>query len=143
VRLNGATELDMHAPVRRNARGHLLPGARLNPGGRPVSAVTEIRARYSRRLPAIFDELMKMAMDSSLPPAAQLGAIRVALDYLLGRPEVMVTATHTSVSVADLYKAAMIKASRANSVPSEQVVEGKANEIDAGNGNARDPKEIQ
>jgi len=84
-----------------------------------------------------------MAMDSSLPPAAQLGAIRVALDYLLGRPEVMVTATHTSVSVADLYKAAMIKASRANSVPSEQVVEGKANEIDAGNGNARDPKEIQ
>jgi hypothetical protein len=103
----------MNSPmtVRRNARGHLLPGARLNPGGRPISAVTEIRARYSRRLPEIFDGLMKMAMDDSLPPAAQLGAIRVALDYLLGRPAISIDTVHTTVSIGELYRRAMARAS--------------------------------
>jgi hypothetical protein len=58
----------------------------------------------------------------------QLAAIRLALDHLVGRPQVTIDATHTSVSVSELYKAAMIRAnsSRANSV------EGKGNEIDAG-----------
>jgi hypothetical protein len=109
-----------------------MPGFTANPGGRPTS----LRARYSRRVPEIFEALMKMAMDNTQPPMVQLAAIRLALDHLIGRPAVTITATHTSVSIAELYKNAMAKISRANSVPSEQVVEGKANEIDAGNGGA-------
>ena len=96
--------------VRRNARGRLLPGARLNPGGRPVSGVTEIRARFSQRLPEIFGRLMEMAMDNSQPPLAQLAAIRLVLDYLLGRPQVTVEATSVNVNIAELYRAAMIRA---------------------------------
>ena len=105
---------------RRDANGRLLPGqTSLNPGGRPISAVTELRARYSARLPAIFDELMEMAMDSSLPPAAQLGAIRLALDHLIGRPQISIDAVTTKFDFGAAYIEAL---RRVNS----EVVEGKA-----------------
>jgi len=135
VEWRAAGTMNALSPPIRNARGRLLPGARLNPGGRPISGVTEIRARFSRRLPEIFDRLMEMAMDNSQPPMVQLAAIRLALDHLVGRPAVTITATHTSVSVADLYKNAMAKISRENSphIASEQAVEGKADEAAGGN----------
>ena len=108
---------------RRDANGRLLPGqTSLNPGGRPISAVTELRARYSARLPAIFDELMEMAMDSSLPPAAQLGAIRVALDHLIGRPQISIDAVTTKFDFGAAYLEAL---RRVNS----RVVEGRADTV--------------
>jgi hypothetical protein len=94
-----------------------MKGFTANPGGRPLSAVTELRARYSRRVPAIFDELMKMATDNSQPPMVQLAAIRLALEYLLGRPAISIDAVHTKVdigqTVRDMYKNAMIRAGQA------------------------------
>jgi hypothetical protein len=115
----------MNAPVRRNARGHLLPGARLNPGGRPVSAVTELRARYSRRVPEVFDRLMEMATDNSQPPMVQLAAIRLALDHLLGRPQISVDTVTTRINVAELYRNAMI---RANAGRGASEINGSASE---------------
>ena len=100
--------------VRRNARGRLLPGARLNPGGRPISGVTEIRARFSRRLPEIFDRLMEMAMDNSQPPLVQLAAIRLALDHLIGRPQISIDTVRTTVSIGELYRNAMIRVGQAS-----------------------------
>ena len=47
------TRLNMNAPVRRRPDGTLMKGFTANPGGRPLSAVTELRARYSRRVPEI------------------------------------------------------------------------------------------
>jgi hypothetical protein len=103
----------MNSPVRRNARGHLLPGARLNPGGRPISGVTEIRARFSRRLPEIFDALVEMATDNSRPPMVQLAAIRLALDHLTGRQQISIDTVRTTVNIGELYRAAMIRAGQA------------------------------
>jgi hypothetical protein len=96
--------------VRRNARGRLLPGSRLNAGGRPISAITELRARYSRRLPEIFDRLVEMAMDNSQPGLVQLAAIRLALDHLIGRPQISIDAIHARVDIGELYRRAMVRA---------------------------------
>jgi hypothetical protein len=43
----------------------------------------------------------------------QIAAISELLDRLLGRPQIIIEATHTSVSVAELYKNAMIRAGQA------------------------------
>jgi hypothetical protein len=108
--------------VRRNARGRLLPGARLNPGGRPISGVTEIRARFSRRLPEIFDRLMEMATDNSQPGLVQLAAIRLALDHLVGRPAISIDAVTTKFDFGAAYLEAL---RRVNS----RVVEGRADTV--------------
>jgi hypothetical protein len=90
-----------------------MKGYTANPGGRPLSGVTEIRARFSRRLPEIFDRLMDMAMDNSQPPLVQLGAIRLALDHLIGRPQISIDTVTTRISVAELYRNAMVHAGQA------------------------------
>jgi len=53
-------------------------------------------------------------MDNSLPPAAQLGAIRVALDYLLGRPAISIDTVRTTVNIGELYRNAMIRVGQAS-----------------------------
>src|SRR6516225_8346323 len=89
----------MNTPaVRRAANGRLLSGASLNPGGRPVSAVAELRARYSRRLPELFDDLLEMATNSP-NPMVRLAAIRLALEHLVGKPVVAIDAVHTKLDV--------------------------------------------
>jgi hypothetical protein len=112
-----------------------MPGFTGNAGGRPHSITAALKAKYHDRLPELFERLF--ALTNSDNERTQIAAISELLDRLIGRPQVTIDATHTTVSVGELYKAAMLRAnsSRASShiVPSEQVVEGKANEIDAGN----------
>ena len=98
----------MLAPTRR-PNGTMLPGHTANRGGRP-SGLTEMRARYSRRLPAVFGRLMEMATDNSQPPMVQLAAIRLALDHLISRPQISVDTVTTRINVAELYRNAMIRA---------------------------------
>jgi hypothetical protein len=122
-----------------------MKGFTANPGGRPLSAVTELRAQYSRRVPEIFGALMKMAMDNSQPPLVQLAAIRLALDHLIGRPAISIDTVTTEADVAarvrSLYIAAMRKAGEANEVG--KTIDG-GNSINGGVGAAAgDPKEIQ
>ena len=115
-----------NAPATRVGGGRLAIPPPRSPEARgdwsDPSAVTELRARYSARLPAIFDELMEMAMDSSLPPAAQLGAIRLALDHLIGRPQISIDAVTTKFDFGAAYIEAL---RRVNS----EVVEGKAGTV--------------
>ena len=121
----GATDHAMNTPVRRAANGQLWSGASLNPGGRPVSAVTELRARYSRRLPELFDDLLDMATNSP-NEMVRLGAIRLALDHLLGRPAVCadttVTKTDLSDAIGEAYRRALIR-TNSHVVPSEPVID--------------------
>ena len=70
-----------------------------------------------------------LALMRSPNESTRLSACREILDRTLGRSAIAIDATHTRLDVAQLYLAAMKKA---NSASSEQVVEGKANEIDAG-----------
>jgi len=132
----------VNAPVPARRRNGQLIGGRgsLNAGGRPRNSIGQLRERYAHQLPVLFDRLFWIATHAT-SERVQIAAISELLDRLLGKPQVTIEATHTSVSVAELYKAAMLKASRANSVPSEQVVEEKANagnSINGGVGAARE-----
>jgi hypothetical protein len=115
-----------------------MKGFTANPGGRPLSAVTELRARYSRRVPEIFGALVEMAMDNSLPPAAQLGAVRLSLEYLLGRPAISVDTVRTTVNFGELYRLGMIRAGQAFK-RADGATEG-GNLINGSAGTAGDPE---
>jgi hypothetical protein len=118
----------MNVPVlpARHPDGRLIAGGpSLNAGGRRISAIETARAQLMPDLPKFLARLAELTLSKN--ESVRLAAIKECLDRLLGKPQVTIEATRTSVSVAELYKAAMLKASRANSVPSEQVVEGKAN----------------
>jgi hypothetical protein len=115
----------MNLPARR-ANGQLIGGqGSLNPSGKPRNSIGILREKYMHRLPELMDGLFLLT-GPDYPAMTRIAATKEIFDRLLGKPQVTIEATHTSVSVAELYKAAMLKASRANSV------EGKANEIDAG-----------
>jgi|SRR6516164_6901338 len=125
----------MNVPALARRRNGQLIGGRgsLNPAGRPRISIGQLRETYAHKLPILFDRLFWIATHAT-SERVQIAAISELLDRLLGKPQVTIEATHTSVSVAELYKAAMLKASRANSVPSEQVVEEKANAGNSING---------
>ena len=101
----------MNAPIRR-PNGTMLPGHTPNPGGRPRTAIEELRARYLPRLPEFFDGLVELATNSQ-SEMVRLAAIREILDRLLGRPAVFVDATHTKVDIGQLYLAALKRANGA------------------------------
>jgi hypothetical protein len=92
--------------VRRDANGRLLSGASLNPGGRPVSAITELRARYLPRLDELMEELMELATNSQ-NEMVRLGAIREILDRLLGRAAISVDTTVTKMDIGERYRQAL------------------------------------
>ena len=123
----------MNAPiVRRAANGTLLPGSQLNVAGRPVGSISEFRRRFEPHMPEVAETLL--ALLRSPNENTRLNACREICDRVLGRAAIAIDATHTRLDVAQLYLRAM---QRANShIASEQAVEGKANEIDAGNGGA-------
>ena len=56
------------APVKRDANGHLLPGSRLNPGGRPRGVIEEVRERLGPHTPEFVDALgcVGIAVDDDL-----------------------------------------------------------------------------
>jgi hypothetical protein len=75
----------------RHADGRLLPGqASLNPGGRPRTAIEELRARLLPRLPEFMDGLIELTKSPN--EATRLSAIKEILDRLLGKPAVFVDA---------------------------------------------------
>jgi hypothetical protein len=46
--------------VRRDAHGHLLPGSRLNPGGRPRNVVEDVRERLAPHSEEFVDALVQL-----------------------------------------------------------------------------------
>jgi hypothetical protein len=111
----------MNAPIVRQRRpdGTLLPGQpAMNPGGRPRTAIEELRARLLPRLPEFMDGLIELTKSSN--EATRLAAIKEILDRLLGKPAVFVDATHTRVDIGQLYLAAL-KRGRSDRSPNSPV----------------------
>jgi hypothetical protein len=82
----------------RRPDGTLLPGQpAINPGGRPVTAIQELRAKYLPRLDEFMDALVELT--HSRNEMTRLAAIRELLDRLLGKPAVFVDAVHTKLDV--------------------------------------------
>jgi hypothetical protein len=104
----------VNAPVpARHRNGQLIGGQpSLNAGGRPRNEITSLREKYAHQLPILFDRLFWIATHAT-SERVQIAAISELLDRLLGKPQIIVEATHTSVSVAELYKNAMIRAGQA------------------------------
>ena len=93
----------------RRPDGTLLPGQpAINPGGRPVTAIQELRARLLPRLPEFMDSLIELSKSPN--EATRLAAIKEILDRLLGKPAVFVDAVTAKVDIGSLYLAAMKKA---------------------------------
>jgi hypothetical protein len=136
----------MNAPlpaVQRNEKGQLLPGARLNPGGLPRTQIVELREKYGRRLPELFEGLFALARSPN--ETVRLQAIRELLDRLIGRPTQTIESQDARIDVAGLYLAALVRANqpktaanpvegtsqqRANGAAAN-VVEVKATEVQA------------
>jgi len=97
----------MNVPARR-PNGTMMPGAVLNPGGRPRNAIEQLREKYMHRLPELFDGLIELTKSDS--ENIRLQALREIFDRLLGKPAVFVDATHTRVDIGQLYLAALKRA---------------------------------
>jgi hypothetical protein len=110
----------MNAPtVRRAADGRLLPGfANLNPGGRPRSAIEDVRERLGSHTPEFVDALVELSRSPN--EAIRLAAIKEAFDRLLGKPPVAVDTTVTKFDMGALYLQA-VKA--ANLSPGEAAID--------------------
>jgi hypothetical protein len=66
--------------VKRDAHGHLLPGSRLNPGGRPRSVIEDVRERLGPHTPEFAAPLVELARSPN--EATRLAAIREFFDRL-------------------------------------------------------------
>jgi hypothetical protein len=98
----------MNTPtVRRAPNGHLLPGSVLNPGGRPKSAIEEVRALLTPHAPQLVAKLVELAQSEN--EAVRLAAIREALDRLLGKPPLAVDTTVQKIDLGQLYLEAVKK----------------------------------
>jgi hypothetical protein len=86
----------------------MMPGSVLNPGGRPRTAIEELRARLLPRLPEFMDGLIELSKSPN--ESTRLAAIREILDRLLGKPAVFVDATHTNINIGELYLRALQRA---------------------------------
>jgi hypothetical protein len=93
------------APAQRDAFGHLLPGARLNPGGRPRGLIEGVRERLGPYTPEFVDALVELVRSPN--EATRLAAIREAFDRLLGKSPIAVDSTVVKADIGALYLQAM------------------------------------
>jgi hypothetical protein len=98
------------APVKRDACGHLLPGSRLNPGGRPRGVIEEVRGRLGPHTAEFCAALVELARSPN--EGTRLAAIREFFDRMLGKPPVAVDTTVTKVDIGQLYLQAVKEANR-------------------------------
>ena len=89
------------APVKRDACGHLLPGSRLNPGGRPRGVIEDVRERLGPHTPEFVAALVELARSPNET------IIREAFDRLLGKPPVAVDSTVAKFDMGALYLEAL------------------------------------
>jgi hypothetical protein len=108
--------------VTRRPDGTVLPGSLLNPGGRPRTAIEELRAKYLPRLPEFMDRLVDLTQSPN--ELTRLAALREVFDRLLGKPAVFVDATHTKVDIASLYLQAL---KQVNAVPAGSTIDANPN----------------
>jgi hypothetical protein len=105
--------------VTRDANGHLLPGSRLNPGGRPRGVIEDVRERLGPYTPEFVAALVELTRSPN--EATRLAAIREAFDRLLGKPPVAVDTTVAKFDIGKLYLEAVKLANQL--APSEAAID--------------------
>jgi hypothetical protein len=91
--------------VQRNASGQLLPGSRLNPGGRPARAIEDIRERLLPYMAESVEALVELMRSPN--GHLRLAAIHEYYDRLLGKPPVAVDSTVTRLDLGEAYLRAL------------------------------------
>jgi hypothetical protein len=101
-----------NAFVKRDANGHLLPGSRLNPGGRPRGVIEDVRERLGPYSPEFVTALVELVRSPN--EATRLAAIREFFDRLLGKPPVAVAVNNAvEHDIQQLYLTAVMAANQA------------------------------
>jgi hypothetical protein len=116
----------MNAPVSiRDARGRILPGHSLNPGGERKSPLADLRRQYEGRLPALMEKLFQLSR--SKKENIRLAAIKEILDRVCGKAVALIESRHQGIDVGEAYLAALIRCNQPKTVdaasltlPSEQ-----------------------
>jgi hypothetical protein len=103
----------MTAPVTRDARGRLLPGASLNPGGRPAT-LEPVRALLRQHTEQFVTALVDLL--SSKDDSVRLAAVKEYFDRLCGKP-VAVTEAAVRTQSVDLTAAIREMYLKAVSIP--------------------------
>jgi hypothetical protein len=87
--------------IQRDTCGRLLPGSRLNPGGRPRATIEDHR----ERLLPYMAESVEALVDLMRSPngTLRLAAIHEYYDRLLGKPPVAVDTTVAKFDIGQLY----------------------------------------
>jgi hypothetical protein len=116
-----------NAPVKRDAHGHLLPGSRLNPGGRPRGVIEEVRERLGPHTAEFCTALVELVRSPN--EATRLAAVREFFDRLVGKPPVAVDTTVTKVDIGALY----LQALKVANAPIDVTPTPQADERDADN----------
>jgi hypothetical protein len=99
--------------VKRNACGQLLPGSRLNPGGRPRATIEDIRERLLPYMAESVETLVELMRSPN--GHLRLAAIREYYDRIAGKPPVAVDTTVTNdigANIGALYLQAVQAANR-------------------------------
>jgi hypothetical protein len=118
--------------VQRAPNGTLLPGSRLNPGGKPRSALSEVQEALAEHSGELVDRLLELTR--SPDPAIRLAALKESFDRLVGRAPMSVSTTntrHIETSIQQLYLTAVM---RANAEPDPRAPVDVTLPPDAGNG---------
>jgi hypothetical protein len=109
------------APQPRDERGFLLPGARLNPSGRPTSEIAAARQKYGgKNALKYFERLDKLTHSKNESIALQ--ATREILDRLIGKPVAVVESTHTRYDMGAMYLEALRKANEPRPIDADAIL---------------------
>jgi hypothetical protein len=124
----------------RRPNGTMLPGHTPNPGGRPRTAIEQIREKYGHRIPELIENLFELTRTGS--ESTKLAANRELLDRIIGKPQQVIEAITAKVDVGAMYLAALQRARNNSHVaPSEPVIDGDDDD-NSNAGSPRDPTEI-
>ena len=88
--------------IQRDTSGRLLPGSRLNPGGRPRATIEDIRERLLPYMAESVETLVELMRSPN--GHLRLAAIREYYDRLLGKPPVAVDSTVAKFDMGKLYR---------------------------------------
>jgi hypothetical protein len=112
-----------NAPVKRDAHGHLLPGSRLNPGGRPRGVIEEVRERLGPHTAEFCAALVELVRSPN--ETTRLAAVREFFDRMLGKPPVAIDQTVAKFDVGASIQALYLSALQQANKPAEpKTIEG-------------------
>jgi hypothetical protein len=115
--MNGVT-------VKRNAGGQLLPGSRLNPGGRPRATIEDIRERLLPYMAESVETLVELMRSPN--GHLRLAAIREYYDRIAGKPSVAVDTTVTNDIGANIGALYLQAVQAVNQSHEAKIVDAKA-----------------